>query len=151
MTLTKASPAETPAASLLVPTKPMRFDFGESESKVMTGIFASTFAIGMGVHRAARRMGVRIPEDISLVALHDSELADYLSPTLTTVGLPVEEMAHRAVDHLVDLIDGGSPRSIVVRTAPILTLRESTARPRKANESGFASSQLRISTPAGRR
>lgn len=98
----------------------------------VTAIFASTFAIGMGVHRTARRMGVRIPEEMSLVALHDSELADFLSPTLTTVGLPVEEMAHRAVDHLVDLIDGGAPRSIVVRTAPNLTLRESTARPRKA-------------------
>ena len=45
MDLTKASPAETPAASLLVPTNAMRFDFGASESKVMTGIFASRAAV----------------------------------------------------------------------------------------------------------
>jgi LacI family transcriptional regulator len=97
----------------------------------VTAIFASTFAIGTGVLRAARQAGVRIPYDISLIALHDSELADYLSPPLTTVALPVAEMAQRAVDLLVDLIGGGAPHSVVVRTAPQLVRRESTARPRK--------------------
>lgn len=95
-----------------------------------TAIFASTFAIGMGVLRAARRLGVRIPRDMSLVALHDSELADFLSPTLTTIALPVDEMAHQAVDLLIELIDGASPGSVVVRTAPQLKLRGSTAPPR---------------------
>ena len=97
----------------------------------VTGIFASTFAIGMGVLRAVRLASMRIPDDLSVVALHDSELADYLSPTLTTVRLPVEEMAGRAVDLLLDLIGGSLPRSVMVRTAPILIARESTARPRK--------------------
>jgi len=97
----------------------------------VTAIFASTFAIGTGVLRAARQAGVRIPDDVSLTALHDSELADYLSPPLTTVALPVAEMAQRAVDLLVDLIGGGAPHSVVVRTAPQLVRRESTARPRK--------------------
>jgi len=100
----------------------------------VTAIFASTFAIGMGVHRAARQRGVRIPEDISLIALHDSELAEYLSPALTTVGLPVEEMAHRAVDLLVDLIHGGAPRRVVIKTTPGLMLRESTSGPRNVKQ-----------------
>jgi LacI family transcriptional regulator len=100
----------------------------------VTAIFASTFAIGMGVHRAARQRGVRIPEDISLIALHDSELAEYLSPALTTVGLPVEEMAHRAVDLLVDLIHGGAPRRVVIKTSPGLMLRESTSGPRNVKQ-----------------
>jgi LacI family transcriptional regulator len=99
----------------------------------VTAIFASTFAIGTGVLRAARQARVRIPEDISLVALHDSELADYLNPALTTVSLPVAEMAQRAVDLLVDQIDGGAPHNVVVRTAPKLVLRESTGQPRKSN------------------
>jgi LacI family transcriptional regulator len=97
----------------------------------VTAIFASTFAMATGVLRAARLAGVRIPDDISLLALHDSELADYLSPPLTTVALPVDEMARRAVDLLVDLIGGGAPRNVVVRTEPRLMLRESTGRPRK--------------------
>lgn len=94
-----------------------------------TGIFASTFGIGMGVQRTARRRRVPIPRGVSLVALHDSDLADYLDPPMTTVLLPVDEMARQAVDILIDLIDGAKPHSIVVRTPPQLRLRESTARP----------------------
>ena len=101
----------------------------------VTGIFASTFAIATGVLRAARVAGVRIPDDVSLVGLHDSELADYLAPALTTVRLPVEEMAGRAVDLLIDLIDGGGQLSVLVRTPPVLIARESTARAGKPKRS----------------
>lgn len=93
-----------------------------------TAIFASTFGIGMGVLRAARLHRVVVPDAVSLVALHDSELADYLSPPMTTVLLPVDEMARQAVDVLIDVIDGRSADSIIVRTPPKLQLRESTAR-----------------------
>jgi DNA-binding LacI/PurR family transcriptional regulator len=41
-------------------------------------------------------------------------------------------MARRAVDLLVDLIDGGAPHSVIVKTAPTLMRRESTAKPPKA-------------------
>ena len=61
---------------------------------------------------------------MSLVALHDSELADFLNPTLTTIALPVDEMAQQAVDLVIELIDGKEPGSVVVRTAPQLKLRE---------------------------
>ena len=105
------------------------------EHRDVTAIFASTFAIGMGVMRAARRLGVRIPEEISLVALHDTELADFLTPELTTVLLPVDEMARQAVDILIEIIDGGSPNSVVVRRPPVLKLRESTAKPRQRGRS----------------
>jgi LacI family transcriptional regulator len=101
------------------------------EHQKATAIFASTFGIGMGVLRAARRLGIAIPHDMSLVALHDSELADFLNPTLTTIALPVDEMAQQAVDLVIQLIDGTEPRSAVVRTPPQLKLRESTSRPRK--------------------
>jgi LacI family transcriptional regulator len=95
-----------------------------------TAIFASTFAMGMGVLLAAREAGVRIPADLSVIALHDSELADYFSPPLSTVRLPVGEMASEAVDLLLALIDGAAPQSIVAKTPPRLTLRASTAPPR---------------------
>ena len=95
----------------------------------MTAIFASTFAQGMGVLRAARQTGLLIPGEMSVIALHDSELADYLSPPLTTIRLPVDEMAHQAVDLLVDMIEGGDAKAIIVKTGPQLMLRESTGEP----------------------
>jgi LacI family transcriptional regulator len=103
----------------------------------VTGIFASTFGMGMGVQLAARRAGISIPEDVSLVSLHESELADFLSPPLTTVLLPVAEMAYRAVDLVVSIIEGGAPESVLIKTPPSLRLRESTAAPRKAKRLKF--------------
>jgi DNA-binding LacI/PurR family transcriptional regulator len=50
---------------------------------------------------------------------------------MTTVGLPVDEMAHRAVDLVIDLIGGAKPYSVVVKTPPVLKERGSTARARK--------------------
>lgn len=92
----------------------------------VTAIFASTFAQGMGTLRAAREANVRVPGDMSVIALHDSDLADYLNPPLTTVRLPVEEMAHRAVDLLADMISGGAAKSTVIEAEPVLMRRQST-------------------------
>lgn len=94
-----------------------------------TAIFASTFAMGMGAMRAAREFGRSVPEELSVIALHDSELAAYLTPPMTTVELPVSAMASAAVDLLIELIDHKPPRSIVVKTPPILRERLSTAPP----------------------
>ena len=74
-------------------------------------------------HPRLRERGFAVPDDVSLVALHDSELAGYLNPPLTTVSLPVRQMGSDAVDLLAELIDGGIPRSIVVDGEPVLIER----------------------------
>ena len=70
-----------------------------------------------------------VPDDVSLVALHDSELASYLNPPLTTVSLPVRQMGSEAVELLASLVEGGEPRSVVVDGEPQLIERLSV-RPR---------------------
>ena len=94
----------------------------------VTAIFASTLAQGMGVLRAAREARRRVPDEVSVIALHDSDIADYLNPPLTTVRLPVDAMAHQAVDLLVAMIEGGAAKRVVVAAAPELVTRESTGR-----------------------
>ena len=101
----------------------------QSRPLEQTAIFASTFAIGLGVLRAARECGVDIPREVSLITLHDSELAEYTSPPLTAVALPSEEMGATAMTLLHEMLTGGKPRKIVVRTPPALVLRGSTSRP----------------------
>lgn len=76
---------------------------------------------------AARRLGIRVPEHMSVIAYNDSPIAGYLEPSLTTVHMPLAEMARGGVDCLLETIDGGEPRSFVVRTPPTLVQRESTA------------------------
>ena len=74
-----------------------------------TAVFVSTMVMAVGAIRGLRERGLAVPDDVSLVALHDSELASYLNPPLTTVSLPVRQMGIEAVDLLATLIDGGPP------------------------------------------
>jgi DNA-binding LacI/PurR family transcriptional regulator len=78
---------------------------------------------------AVRRRGLRVPDEMSLIAYNDSPIASYLEPPLTTVHMPLAEMARGGVECLLEAIDGGKPRSFVVRTAPALVERESTGPP----------------------
>ena len=88
-----------------------------------TAVFVSTMVMAVGAICGLRERGLSVPEAVSLVALHDSELAGYLNPPLTTVSLPVRQMGSAAVDLLANLIDGGPPRSIVVDGEPVLIER----------------------------
>ena len=57
--------------------------------------------------KAIREKGYRIPEDISIIGVDDIETAQYLSPMLTTVHIPTEEMGQLAAKILIDRINGG--------------------------------------------
>ena len=78
---------------------------------------------------AVRRAGLGVPRDVSVVAFHDAPMAEYLDPPLTSVRMPLREMAEIAVDLLVKLIAGEEVEEVVVPTPPALVERESTAPP----------------------
>ena len=67
-----------------------------------TAIFCFNDRMAIGAYEAARAVGLRVPEDISIVGFDDEDLVAYLDPALTTVILPHEEMARWAVGHLLD-------------------------------------------------
>jgi DNA-binding LacI/PurR family transcriptional regulator len=69
-----------------------------------TALFASNDLLAIGAMRAIRDWGLRIPEQIAVVGCDDAEFAAYQEPPLTTVHLPIEEMAARATTILLDLI-----------------------------------------------
>lgn len=94
-----------------------------------TGIFASTFLMGVGALSAAREAKVAVPRALSVIALHDSSLAAFLGPPLTTVAMPTEEMGRQAARLLISMVDGQPARHIVVEGPPLLVLRQSTGTP----------------------
>ncbi|MCL4545969.1 MAG: LacI family transcriptional regulator [Chloroflexi bacterium] len=69
-----------------------------------TAIFAANDLLAIGAMRAIRDWGLRVPEDVAIAGCDDAEFAAYLEPALTTVHLPIEEMAARATAILLDLI-----------------------------------------------
>jgi LacI family transcriptional regulator len=95
-----------------------------------TGIFASNLLVGIGALAAARRLGVRVPEDVSMVTL-DAEDANFTSPPLTAIAMPLEEMGMRSVEELHAMIQGGEPKDVVVDIEPVLIRRDSVAPPPK--------------------
>jgi LacI family transcriptional regulator, galactose operon repressor len=94
-----------------------------------TAVAVWSLAAAVGALAAARERGVHVPADLSIVAFHDAPMASYLDPPLTTVRMPLREMAERGVECLLALIDGEEVQSIVIGAAPLLIERASTRPP----------------------
>ncbi len=95
-----------------------------------TAIFAGSDLQAVGVMRAARERGLRVPEDLSLVGYDDLPVAAWLGPPLTTVRQPLQEMAATAARMVLDLARGEAPSNLRIDLATELVVRESTAPPR---------------------
>jgi DNA-binding LacI/PurR family transcriptional regulator len=79
--------------------------------------------------RAARRSGLGVPEDVSVVGYDDSALMSCTDPPLTTVRQPIEAMGRAAVKLLVSQIDGTVAPSERLLFEPELVVRASAAPP----------------------
>jgi LacI family transcriptional regulator len=82
-----------------------------------TALFCANDLMAIGALDAAREMGLRVPEDLSVMGYDDQELARYTHPPLSTLTLPNYEMGRRAAEVLVELatkIRTVWPRSIKI-------------------------------------
>jgi LacI family transcriptional regulator len=80
-----------------------------------TGLFCFNDRVAMGAYQAATVLGLRIPEDVSIVGIDNLEIiADALWPGLTTVALPHYDMGRWAVDRILDELE--SPGTPAVQT-----------------------------------
>jgi LacI family transcriptional regulator len=95
-----------------------------------TAVFVSNDRMAIGAIHAALERGLRVPEDLSLVGVDDIELSRHITPPLTTVRQPLEDMARIGIEMLLKLIRGESLEQTHVSLAPSLIVRESTAPPR---------------------
>lgn len=94
-----------------------------------TAIFAANDEIAFGAFEAAREVGVEIPRRLSIAAVDDRPLASLITPGLTTLHQPFDEVGQTATRKLIDLIEG---RPCPVETTlfqPRLVVRGSTAPP----------------------
>jgi len=95
-----------------------------------TAIFAGNDLQALGVYEAARELGLRIPEDLSVVGFDDLPLARWVGPPLTTVRQPLTEMAEAAAKLVLELGREARPSAGTrVELATSLVVRSSTAPP----------------------
>jgi LacI family transcriptional regulator len=69
-----------------------------------TALFVANDTIAVGCYKAAYELGVKIPDELSIVGFNDVSSAQYMVPPLTTVKLYTEIMGETAVDLLFDKI-----------------------------------------------
>jgi DNA-binding LacI/PurR family transcriptional regulator len=83
----------------------------------------------LGVVRAAGRLHMSIPNDLSVVGFDDEDAASVVTPALTTVRVPMAEMGRQAVRQLMIQMQAGaiSKTGCCIRLAPELIIRRSTA------------------------
>jgi LacI family transcriptional regulator len=94
----------------------------------VTAVFALNDPTAVGVMAALRdELGRRVPEEVSVVGFDDVPAALDVTPTLTTVRLPLEEMGERAMRLLLDA-PGHAPRTVRIKAEVVA--RASTAPPR---------------------
>jgi DNA-binding LacI/PurR family transcriptional regulator len=96
-----------------------------------TAVFTANDLQAIGVYEAARRAGLRVPEDLSVVGFDDLPYARWSGPPLTTVHQPLVRMGAAAADLVVAMSRGEQPAHRHVELGTSLVVRESTAPPRR--------------------
>ncbi|MCG5218061.1 LacI family DNA-binding transcriptional regulator [Streptosporangium sp. KLBMP 9127] len=94
-----------------------------------TAVFAATDMVAIGVLAALREAGLRVPEDVSLAGYDDIPLAADLSPGLTTVRIPTDELGRTAVRLA---LDRRQPQHVVLGTH--IVVRDSVGPARTLSE-----------------
>jgi DNA-binding LacI/PurR family transcriptional regulator len=105
-----------------------------AKQEPFSAIFAFNDISAIGAIRALREMGLRVPEDVSVVGFDDIQSAAFQNPGLTTVRQPLRKMGKIAAETVLRRItrDGmDHPKEITVE--PELVVRESTCKVGSAN------------------
>ena len=90
-----------------------------------TAVFCFNDDMAVGAMKAIFDNGLKIPEDISLVGFDDSEFAAYLSPALTSVSRPIEQMCIEGAKILLEEINGSKQKNITIFLKTELKERDS--------------------------
>lgn len=93
-----------------------------------TAIFASNDLMAMDVLLALRELGLRCPEDVSVVGFDNLDATEFLQPPLTTVVQPAYRLGTTATEMLIERISRlrNAPREVILKTE--LIRRSSVAR-----------------------
>jgi LacI family transcriptional regulator len=93
-----------------------------------TALVVSNINAAFGLLVEARSHGIRVPDDLSVIGIHDAWTAENSWPPLTTVRMPLNELGKASVRAIIERITAGTIDNIVVANQPELVLRDSTRR-----------------------
>jgi LacI family transcriptional regulator len=97
-----------------------------------TAIFAANDLSAMQTMHVARTLGLDIPGDVSVVGFDNIPESALTEPPLTTIDQSIQELGRRAVELIVELIDGDAERPRQITLPTRLVIRRSTGPVRRA-------------------
>lgn len=95
----------------------------------LTAIAAVNDAMALGAIRAARQMGRRVPDDLSVTGFDNIEWATLNDPPLTTIHVPKSQLGQEAAKRLLSMLGGSSAQPVEVAVSTQLIVRQSTQAP----------------------
>ncbi|WP_443748481.1 LacI family DNA-binding transcriptional regulator [Asticcacaulis solisilvae] len=104
-----------------------------SAEKRPTAIFSSNDDMAFGLMSVAQQMGIRIPDDISIIGFDDTPGCTLIWPHLTTIRQPILDMAYAAADILLSRTTGeddGPAMNDIVREMPFTLIERDSVRAR---------------------
>lgn len=96
----------------------------EQENKP-TAIFVASDYMAIAAISAINSLGLKVPEDVSVIAISDIAEAAYVNPPLTTVSIPQKEMGRLAIETLLQRLNGDTTIEKQVYVPCKLTIRNS--------------------------
>lgn len=97
-----------------------------------TAIAAASIVIAFAAAKALQARGLAIPRDISLIGYHDTPLAEFVTPGITTIEMPLTELARHAMNNILARANGAPiSNEVIFHPAPRVVLRHSTAPPKR--------------------
>jgi DNA-binding LacI/PurR family transcriptional regulator len=112
------------------PTPNLGYPFAKqllARKQPFTALFAYNDISAIGSIRAFQEAGLHVPDDLSVVGFDDIQNSAYISPPLTTVRQPMQEMGKIAARTLLDRIEGRMKYVPEIAIEPELVVRRSTA------------------------
>ncbi|MFP4198782.1 MAG: LacI family DNA-binding transcriptional regulator [Halanaerobium sp.] len=95
------------------------------EHPEITAVFAANDLMALGVIRALKEAGIKIPADLSLTAFDSIKLGEYIEPALTTVKNNGLEKGEKAVELLIKIIENQDLKKKQILFTPELIIRDS--------------------------
>lgn len=101
-----------------------------SDHPEITAIFAATDEIAIGTLTAIWQLGLKVPEDISVIGFDDISLASLITPPLTTIRQPMAEISRAVVEMAIDMVENPHNERTDVVLPTELVIRKSCQPPR---------------------
>jgi LacI family transcriptional regulator len=117
-----------------------------------TAVVAANDAMAIGCLSGLREHGLRVPADIALAGFDDIPIARFVTPALSTVRVSIAEFGNRAIERLVDSLEGGAPlanwqevlpTTLVIRNSCGARARGAPVRPQTARTANHAAERRR--------